>query len=134
MQRTTTTISIGGSLQFANRNNPAKKYLNAFLLLIPSISKTVEYTTDFTMNILFKPGDTVYPIQVATRRWRSGVYRGGYFKLDADQACSIQGEENGHWYIQSNERSWGTWSDNLLEHEWSTYVVNGHVGQQFLKN
>jgi len=130
IRTTSTTISIGGLAQFGNRNSPSKSYMNAFLFLIPNYGKTVEYTTDFTKRIIFRPGDTAYPIQVATRRWRGGIYRGGYFKLDTTETCTAGGG-SGHWYMQSNERPWGTWSDNVMENEWSTYVVNGYVGTPF---
>ena len=123
-----TNFSIGGLAQFGNRNSPSKSWLNAFLFVIPNYTKVEEYTTDFSTKINFKPGDTVYPIQVATRRWRSGIYRGGYFKLAGSDACSADGGGSGHWYVRAEDRPWGTWSDNYVVGEWSTYVVNGHAG------
>lgn len=123
-----TSFSIGGLAQFGNRNSPSKSYLNAFLFLIPNYTRIEEYTTDFSTTINFNPGDTVYPIQVATRRWRRGIFRGGYFKLAGAQECAAGGE-GGHWYVRAVDRPWGTWSDNYLVGEWSTYVVNGHAGR-----
>lgn len=123
-----TSFSIGGLAQFGNRNSPSKSYLNAFLFLIPNYTWIKEYTTDFSTTINFNPGDTVYPIQVATRRWRSGIYRGGYFKLAGADECLGAGG-SGHWYVRAEDRPWGTWSDNYLVGEWATYVVNGHAGR-----
>ncbi|HEY6796407.1 MAG TPA: hypothetical protein VI248_17155 [Kineosporiaceae bacterium] len=129
---TSTNVSIGGLAQFGNRNSPSKSYLNAFLFLIPNYTKVTEYTTDFSTQINFKPGDTVYPIQVATRRWRRGVYRGGYFKLAGAGACFADGGGGGHWYVKVKDRPWGSWSDNYVVREWATYVVNGHAGDPII--
>jgi hypothetical protein len=126
-----TTFGVGGLAQFGNRNSPSKSFLNAFLFIIPNYTKVEEYTTNFSDLVAFRPGDTAYPIQVATRRWRSGIYRGGYFKLTGADACLADGGGSGHWYVRYHDRPWGSWSDNYLVKEWSSYVVNGKVGEPF---
>ena len=81
---------------------------------------------EFDRIVVLKPGQTARPVQIVTRRWRRGVYRGGYFKLDTDQTCT-NGGTTGHWYWKSTERLWGSWSDNVLVGSWATYMVDGKV-------
>jgi len=121
---TIVTITIGTALNLGNNNSPVGHWFNYAQSIIPSFSHTTEFSSTFDRNVLLKPGQTAHPIQIATRRWRSGQYRGGYFKLDNGESCE---QGTGHWYWKSPDRTWGSWSDNVLVNTWATYWIDGKI-------
>jgi hypothetical protein len=128
---TSTSLTIGIALNLGNNNNPLGKWWNYAQSILPSYGKTTEVTTTFDRTVVLKPGQTARPVQIVTRRWRRGTFRGGYFKLDTDAPCT-NGGSAGHWYWKSTERPWGTWSDNVKERSWGTYAVDGKVTDPIL--
>ncbi|HEY6796404.1 MAG TPA: hypothetical protein VI248_17140 [Kineosporiaceae bacterium] len=126
VKTTTTSLTVGIALNLGNNNSPAGKWWNYAQSILPSFGRTTEVTTDFHRLLVLKPGQTARPVQIATRRWRRGTFRGGYFKLTASPPCT-DGGATGHWYWKSTERPWGNWSDNVVERTWATYEVDAKV-------
>lgn len=97
---------------------------NDLASLTPSYNQSGSTTTAFTYTTNLSPGQFAQPIQVVTRRWTQGVYKGIYHTTGA-RCLPNSTNPNGkaYEYTWSPDERWGTWATNLKVSDYGTYNV-----------
>jgi hypothetical protein len=117
---TTTTWSVGLSIDLGNASSPSKKAANAVGTIMGVYQRSVEVTSSWTWEVNVKPGDTVEPVQIARRRWIQGDFVGGWVRTN-------RGCQGGRIYEWNGATRWGSWATNKLEKEIEAFKINGRV-------
>ncbi|MCF8999966.1 hypothetical protein [Acinetobacter nectaris] len=90
-------------------------------------TKTKTVTTTFGWNVSLQPGYSAQPIQVVTRRWMRGVYKGAYIqtggKCDGGGIGQLFRPARTSMYRWDPNRIATSWSSNVALRTYATYHV-----------
>ncbi|MBF7689845.1 hypothetical protein [Acinetobacter pollinis] len=108
--------AVGGTLNL--ENIPViGKYMPGSIT--GSYNKNKSLTTSYNWEVSVRPGDFAKPIQVVTRRWMRGVYRGAYVQTGA--MCNGSSK----WVLspRPSRHSMYRWDPNKITDQWKTNVA-----------
>ncbi|ESK40660.1 hypothetical protein P256_01115 [Acinetobacter nectaris CIP 110549] len=116
--------NVGGTLNF-DKIPTIGKYLPFSINAGYTRTKTV--TTTFGWNVSLQPGYSAQPIQVVTRRWMRGVYKGAYIqtggKCDGGGVGQLFRPARTSMYRWDPNRIATSWTSNVAVRTYATYHV-----------
>ncbi|MCF9047204.1 hypothetical protein [Acinetobacter nectaris] len=112
-QTTGYSWAVGGTLNL-DKIPVIGKYMPASIN--GSYSHNQSVTTTFGWNITLNPGYSAQPIQVVTRRWMKGVYKGAW----VNDGGRCNGESKWAPSIRPDRTSMYNWDPNRIATSWST--------------
>jgi hypothetical protein len=89
---------------------------------------TSTYMESFGWSQTISPGQRAQPVQVVVRRWKSGYFQGGWWKVD-NGSCHKASPIAGNGAIRGNRYWWdgkmryGSWSANVEERRFAMYHI-----------
>ncbi|MCF9033344.1 hypothetical protein [Acinetobacter nectaris] len=86
-----------------------------------SYTRNKSLTTTFGWNVTIQPGYSAQPIQVVTRRWMSGVYKGAF--VQSGGMCS--GAPDWAHFAWPKRHSMYNWDPNRIASSWSSNIAVG---------
>ncbi|WP_052690037.1 hypothetical protein [Xanthomonas sp. GPE 39] len=80
------------------------------------------YTESFSWSQIIEPGRTAQPVQVVVRRWKGGVFQGGWWRVDGG-SCTIISRVGKGSYMKPGNRYW--WDGSVHYGNWDAEVEEG---------
>lgn len=112
---------IGGSLNLS-KIPVIGEYLS-ILSLNGNRTNNKSLTSTFGWNVTVNKGWSVQPIQVITRRWTQGTYKGAYENTGQGCSTGIAAPVTKSWYQWNPNRIAGQWQTNIEAGNYASYNV-----------
>ena len=89
---------------------------------------SASYTESFGWTQQIRRGQHAQPVQVVVRRWKSGYFNGGWWRVNGG-GCWVSrgfrgaGAVAGNRYWWDGNAHWGSWSANVEDHRFGMYHI-----------